>query len=34
MAYKFSKNINILEFIRKSIVPMEIDNQKTFLQEV
>lgn len=34
MASKFSKNINILEFIRKSIVTMEPENQKTFFQEV
>lgn len=34
MALKFSKNINILEFIRKSIVTMEAENQKTFFQEV
>ncbi len=34
MAAKFSKNINILEFVRKSIITMEPENQKTFLQEV
>lgn len=34
MAAKFSKNINLLEFIRRSILMMEQDNFKIFLKEV
>lgn len=33
-ANKFIKNINILEFIRKSILSMEEDSLKVFLKEV
>jgi hypothetical protein len=34
MAAKFSKNINLLEFVRRSILMMEPDNLKIFLKEV
>jgi hypothetical protein len=34
MAVKFSKNINLLEFVRRSILMMEPDNLKIFLKEV
>jgi hypothetical protein len=34
MAAKFSKNINLLEFVRRSIMLMEPDNLKIFLKEV
>ena len=34
MASKFIKNINILEFVRRSIMLMEPDNLKIFLKEV
>ena len=33
-ANKFIKNINILEFIRKSILSMEEDSVAVFLKEV
>lgn len=33
-ANKFIKNINILEFIRKSIISMDPDNLKLFFEEV
>ena len=34
LANKFIKNINILEFIRKSILSIEGDNLKMFFKEV